>query len=112
MHTHPSNPSVALPDSETHLHVCGSCGSQLVQPDDLARAGASYWQITLRCPECEWSGTGVFDDESVARLEIAMEAAQDALVSDLVTLARTNFEAEAEAFIAALHAGHIVPEDF
>ena len=45
------------------LHVCGSCESDLVYPIEWEEAGATHWEVTLRCPNCEWTGTGVFEQE-------------------------------------------------
>ena len=106
----PSQPHVH--DAETHLHVCGACASPLVQPMAWERAGGGYWQITLRCPECESVGTGVFDDDVVQRFELELERGETALATDLAVLTQAAFEAEAEAFIGALHAGFVLPEDF
>jgi hypothetical protein len=99
-------------DPEFNPHICGSCRSGLVQPVEWEPAGTSHWQIQLRCPECEWGGTGVFDSETVARFDEELEAGTEQLLADLHTVSRANFEAEAERFAAALHADLILPEDF
>jgi hypothetical protein len=102
----------ATQDTETHPHICGTCQSNLVQPIEWAAVGAGYWQITLRCPECEWCGTGVFSEETVDRFQAELESGEDALICDMLRLTQATFEAEVEKFVAALHLGHIVPEDF
>lgn len=105
-------PQPAFVDSETHPHICGSCESPLVQPLEWRRAGASHWQVELRCPECEWCGTGVFDEETVARYDVELERGCDALLADLARLSVANMEDDVERFVTALHAGHILAEDF
>src|SRR5215218_4213316 len=51
------------------LHVCGSCSSDLVYPTEWDEAGSTHWEVTLRCPNCEWNGTGVFQQELVERFD-------------------------------------------
>ena len=75
-------------------------------------AGATHWEVTLRCPNCEWNGTGVYEQQVVERFDEELDRGTEALVRDLKRLMQANMEDEIERFVAALHAGHIVPEDF
>jgi hypothetical protein len=99
-------------DAEFNPHICGACRSGLVQPVEWDHAGAAHWQIELRCPECEWAGTGVYDNETVARFDAELESGTERLLEDLRTLSAATFEDEIEQFVTALHAGHVLPEDF
>jgi hypothetical protein len=94
------------------LHVCGSCDSDLVYPVDWEEAGDTHWEVTLRCPNCEWSGTGVFEQDVVERFDEELDRGTEALVRDLKRMMQANMEDEIERFVSALHHGHIVPEDF
>jgi hypothetical protein len=94
------------------LHLCGSCESELVYPVDWEEAGATHWEVVLRCPNCEWSGTGVFDQDIVERFDEELDRGTEALVRDLKNLMQANMEEEIERFVSALEADHIVPEDF
>ena len=94
------------------LHVCGGCASQLVHPVEWDEAGASHWEVTLRCPNCEWSTTGVFHQELVERLDEELDRGTEALVRDLKRLMHANMEEEIERFVAALRADQILPMDF
>src|SRR4051812_25055324 len=94
------------------LHVCGSCSSTLVYPTEWEEAGATHWEVTLRCPNCEWNGSGVFEQELVERFDEELDRGTEALVRDLKRLAHANMEDEIERFTTALDEGHIVPEDF
>jgi hypothetical protein len=94
------------------LHVCGTCDSQLVYPVEWEEAGATHWQVTLRCPNCEWTGTGVFEQSVVERFDEELDRGTEALVRDLKQLMHANMEDQIERFVAALDADHIVPEDF
>src|SRR6266516_1435573 len=42
------------------LHVCPTCASELVIPVDWAPAPSRQWRVELRCPNCEWTGGGVY----------------------------------------------------
>jgi hypothetical protein len=90
----------ALPidhDTETHPHICGACTSTLVQPVACDQLSSRYWQVTLRCPECESEATVALDDETLDRLETVLTDAQDSLVCDLAALT----DADAELFLPA-----------
>jgi hypothetical protein len=107
-----SHPATELPVGDGDLHMCGSCGSQLVYPLEWEEAGPRHWEVTLRCPECEAVTVGVFDQETVERFDEVLDEGTDALVSDLKHIMQTNMEDEVGRFVRALEAGHIVPEDF
>ena len=94
------------------LHVCGSCASTLVYPTEWEEAGATHWEVTLRCPNCEWAGTGTFEQDLVERFDEELDRGTEALVRDLKRLAHANMEDEIERFTTALTEDHIVPEDF
>jgi len=112
----PATPALpAAPAPEEHsddLHICGGCGSHLVYPLDWAEAGARHWEVTLRCPECEWCGTGVFDQELVERFDTELDRGTAALVDDLKRLLHANMEDEICRFVTALQADAITPDDF
>src|SRR4051794_12957621 len=83
---------IAVPD----LHVCEACSAELVYPTEWAEFGATQWEVTLRCPNCEWSHTGIFDQEAVERLDEELDRGTEALVRDLKRLAHANMEDEIE----------------
>ena len=101
---------IGLPTDD--LHLCGACGADLVYPVDWEEAGARHWEVTLRCPNCEWSGTGVFDQAAVERFDDELDRGTEALVRDLKRLMHANMEADIERFVEALEQDHIAPEDF
>ena len=96
----------------TDLHVCGTCESELVYPVDWDEASDTHWEVTLRCPNCEWIGVGVYDQETVDRFDEVLDDGTDALVADLKHLMQINMQDEVSRFVDALENGHIVPDDF
>jgi len=94
------------------LHVCGTCESELVYPVDWEEVGETHWEVQLRCPNCEWAGTGVFEQDTVERFDEELDRGTEALVRDLKRMMQANMEDEIERFVNALQAGHIIPEDF
>jgi hypothetical protein len=104
--------TAATTDPAEDLHVCSHCDSELVYPVDWDEAGDTHWEVTLRCPNCEWSGTGVFEQDVVERFDEELDRGTEALVRDLKRLMQANMEDEIDRFVIALQADHIVPEDF
>src|SRR5262245_17323189 len=51
-----ARPASTEPTQE--LHVCAECDSQLVYPVHWSEVDRINWEVTLRCPNCEWSHTG------------------------------------------------------
>ena len=100
------------PEPARDLHVCDTCDSELVYPTDWEEVGETHWEVLLRCPNCEWTGTGVFDQDTVERFDEELDRGTEALVRDLKNLMQANMEDEIDRFVSALEAGHIVPEDF
>jgi hypothetical protein len=99
-------------EHNTDLHLCGSCGSDLVYPVEWEEAGTAHWEVALRCPNCEWMGTGIFEQDLVERFDEELDRGTDTLVRDLKRLAQANMEADVDRFLTALAADHIVPDDF
>jgi hypothetical protein len=94
------------------LHVCATCSSDLVYPVEWDEAGVTHWEVTLRCPNCEWTGTGVFEQTVVERFDEELDRGTEALVRDLKRMMHANMEDEIERFVLALEGDHILPDDF
>jgi hypothetical protein len=98
--------------TDPELCRCGGCGSMLVQPIDWSLVGRTHWRVLLRCPNCEWSGTGVFNQEAIDRFDRELERGTRKLQSTLTRVTRACNEAEIEFFAKALETDLIVPFDF
>jgi hypothetical protein len=94
------------------LHVCPECSSELVYPIAWEEAERSCWEVSLRCPNCEWQLVGTFEEDVIALFDETLDHGTEALVEDLRQLARANMEADVERFIAAIEADYLLPEDF
>jgi hypothetical protein len=105
----PTLPRTAEP---VDLHLCGACDSDLVFPVEWEEAGATHWEVTLRCPNCEWCGTGIYEQGAVERFDEELDRGTEALVRDLKRLMQANMEDEIERFCSALGDDHVLPEDF
>jgi hypothetical protein len=94
------------------LHICPGCGAEFVYPVDWAPAGRSRWSVYLRCPECEWTGGGVYEQAVVDRFDEALDRATESVLDDLKALAQANMLEQIDGFVAALWADQVLPEDF
>jgi len=102
----------AVGEAVGELHLCPNCNSDLVYPIDWSPADSRAWNVDLRCPECEWRGNGVHDQDVVDRFDEELDRGTEQLIRDLSMLTRANMEEEVNRFVTALHAGWVIPEDF
>jgi hypothetical protein len=100
------------PTGDLPLHVCADCDSGLVYPTDWQEAGPDHWEVELRCPNCEWRGSGVFHQSVVEAFDDELDRGIDVLLADYRALVSSNMEDEVERFAKALEVGAILPADF
>jgi hypothetical protein len=94
------------------LHVCPSAIAGLVYPVDWEEASSTHWEVELRCPNCEWSHTGTYDQDTVDLFDEELDRGTEYLVRDLKRLTRANMEDEVDRFVSALNADAVWPMDF
>jgi hypothetical protein len=94
------------------LHVCPACDRELVYPVEWSEVSPTHWEVLLRCPNCEWSDLGEFDQSTVDRFDDELDRGTEALMCDLKRLTQANMEDEIERFVSALGVDAILPEDF
>jgi hypothetical protein len=98
--------------TRVELHVCPECERELVYPVEWEETSPTHWEVLLRCPNCEWSEVGDFDQPTVDRFDEQLDLGTEILLRDLQHLERANMEDEIERFTKALGADAILPEDF
>jgi hypothetical protein len=94
------------------LHICPECDRDLVYPVEWDESSDTHWEVLLRCPNCEWTEVGTFDQPTVDRFDEQLDEGTEILLRDLMRLEQANMEEEIERFTRALDAGAILPEDF
>lgn len=70
------------------LCVCPQCEGHLVQPTTWREFGDWHWHICLRCPECDWTGEGVWDHGTVMAYDTKLNTASDDLLFVISVLER------------------------
>ena len=94
------------------LHICPACDRDLVYPVEWEEVSDTHWEVLLRCPNCEWTTTGQYDQDTVDRFDEELDVGTEILIGDLKRLEQANMEDEIVRFSKALDAGAILPEDF
>ena len=94
------------------LHVCPVCDRDLVYPVEWEEVSGTHWEVLLRCPNCEWTSIGDYDQATVDRFDRVLDDGTEVLLRDLKRLEQANMEDEIVRFSKALEAGAILPEDF
>jgi len=94
------------------LHVCPECDRDLVYPVEWEEVSGTHWEVLLRCPNCEWTSIGDYDQATVDRFDRVLDDGTEVLLRDLKRLEQANMEDEIVRFSKALEAGAILPEDF
>jgi hypothetical protein len=109
---HTPQPAATPARESLDLHICPDCARTLVYPVEWEEASPTHWEVELRCPNCEWSTVGLYDQETVDRFDEQLDYGTEALVRDLKRLTRANMEEEMERFSSALSSDAIWPMDF
>lgn len=100
------------PATTRDLHVCPECAAGLVYPLEWAEVSRTQWEVSLRCPNCEWHHVGVYEQDVVDGFDDELDRGTTTVVRDLKRLTRANMEEEVERFTAALDSDALWPMDF
>jgi hypothetical protein len=103
---------VTAPGPLRELHECPCCDRDLVYPVEWEEVSPTHWEVLLRCPSCEWSEVGTFDQPTVDRFDEQLDIGTEILLRDLKRLQQANMEEEIDRFVRAIGADAILPEDF
>ncbi|MGN6378127.1 MAG: hypothetical protein ACTHNU_04185 [Gaiellales bacterium] len=104
-------------DAEPEVHVrrielCPSCAGSRVHPVDWREVDESRWELRVRCPDCRWRATGVFEQFEVERYDEVLASETDRLIAELERVTRENMADQLERFRNALEQDAILPMDF
>ena len=110
-------PAPAGQEASARIHVrrielCPTCGSDRVHPLDWREVEDMRWELDVRCPDCRWAGSGVYEQPEVERYDDVLLAAAGDLTEELDRITRENMAEHLERFRAALDADAITPFDF
>ena len=105
-------PAKMTPAPAEGLHVCRECDSRLVYPTDWEEEGPDRWYVELHCPNCDWTGGGIFEQGLLDEFDEELDRGMEELAADLGRLARANMAEDVDRFVAALQANAIQPMDF
>jgi hypothetical protein len=108
----PADAAPIVNNPHTRLHECPECDRGLVYPVEWEEASPTQWEVLLRCPNCEWTDLGIYDQTVVDRFDEELDRGTEALVDDLMRLQQANMEDELERFTSALASDAIWPMDF
>lgn len=99
-------------DDSPGLHVCPECDSDLVYPVAWEERGEEGWHIQRRCPNCEWTDEGHFQQEDVEEFDDMLNEGTEALLTGLRNFSRANMASDIERLIEAINGDGILPMDF
>ena len=94
------------------LHICQDCNSELVQPVEWHATSDDRWELTLYCPNCDWTCRGIYRQGQLEQLEEQLDLGVEPIMRDLKRLTSANMADEIERFAQALAADLILREDF
>ena len=97
---------------EAMLECCRVCSSLLAHPVRWRRLGPDTWEIELRCPDCEHGWREIVPTAAMKRFDDVLKEGRAEIERYLGEIERIDFAERIEAFITALDAGAIFPEDF
>jgi hypothetical protein len=72
----------------------------------------TVWRLWRRCPECEWHGHSVHHESEIDDFDEQLDLGTRALAEELQAMEQSNMQEAAFAFVSALRADLILPEDF
>jgi len=108
----PTPAAAVVSSPHTDLHTCPECDRTMVYPVEWEEASPTQWEVLLRCPNCEWTHLGIYDQAVVDRFDEELDRGTECLIEDLMRLTQANMEDEIERFTSALASDAIWPMDF
>ena len=95
------------------LHLCPTCRQPFVAPREiLAEHDDGYLVVDLECANCGWTAVQLHDSLQLCALDRALDRDSARIEAAADALALSCELERIDRFADALHAGHILPEDF
>jgi hypothetical protein len=95
------------------LHLCPTCRQPFVTPREiLGEHDDGYLVVDLECANCGWSAVQLHDSHQICALDRALDRDSARIEAAADALALSCELERIDRFAEALHAGHILPEDF
>jgi hypothetical protein len=94
------------------IEPCAGCGSERVHPMDWVEVEDMRWKLSVRCPDCEWESTEVYEQPEVERYDDLLNDSTDRMIEELDRITRENMAEMVERFRYALDNDGITPFDF
>jgi hypothetical protein len=94
------------------IELCPACGGDRVHPLDWHECDDMRWQLVVRCPDCRWRTSDVFEQPEVERYDDVLAADTDRMIEVLDRVTRENMSEQLERFRRALEHDAIEPMDF
>jgi hypothetical protein len=94
------------------IELCAGCGSERVHPVDWVEVADMRWELSVRCPDCEWENTDIYEQPEVERYDDVLNDATDRMIEELDRITRENMADLVERFRTALDEDGITPFDF
>jgi hypothetical protein len=94
------------------IELCAGCGGERVHPMDWLEVEDMRWELHVRCPDCEWEASDVFEQPEVERYDDLLNDSTDRMIEELDHITRENMAEMVERFSIALDNDGITPFDF
>ncbi|HEY7620641.1 MAG TPA: hypothetical protein VH834_12760 [Solirubrobacteraceae bacterium] len=95
------------------LRYCPNCRRPFVAPRGILASGDDgLHAVDLACANCDWSAIELHGSERLGALDRALDRDTAQIAANARALALSLELDRIDRFAAALHAGHILPEDF
>jgi hypothetical protein len=94
-------------------HVCRVCRQPFVIPLSIVPLRTyDGFVVELRCNNCEDSTVALLRQDALERLDRELDRQTGRIRHELAELHLADELERVDRFVAALHAGHVLPEDF
>jgi hypothetical protein len=94
------------------LRYCPDCRQPFVAPRGILASSEGRHAVDLACANCGWSAVELHDSDRLGALDRELDRDSAQMAANARALALSLELEKIDRFVAALHCGHILPEDF